>query len=741
MPEEQTDVISPSERKEDAVKHLKRILSVLLVVCMMLSLTACMGFRFGSKSSRGSDDNANFQRPEQNRWKIGTADDDTDSDDVETPEQLSMEDIQKMNGDTLVIDLYNNDGYLSSLIGKFYNKKVENMEDAVLSVRGIAGLLGLSKGCEFFCTYVCKDLQDYTYYKFQQRYGGYTLQYATMTIVVDPDGYTAGITSSFVPNVGVAEPEEGITAQEAENIVREKFERYQLTYYTDKTIRLAATINDNVYNCWVVFTNNPDSETNGVDMPYLEHYVTLDGTYALLVPSSSFIEDNSEITDNSAYFEGLQTEYETYELTLGTGDKRTVTVPISYNPKTGLYYLVDPERKIAAGSYPDMAFHYTINLTSASSKDGFSENNLFTYDSVIKVWDFYASHGLKSVDGFGTPVFVALGYCDSSGNDIDNACYFGINRGWACVAFSEANRWGNCLDMVGHEFTHGVTRESMRGMIYSNETGSINESYSDIMGNIIEMTTESTNDRNWQICEMTGQAIRDMSNPNRFRQPQFVGDAYYVTTVENPDFEYNDYGGVHVNNSLVGHIAYLLDEAGMSLEQQYAVWFKSIELLTPLSDYEDLHGILLFSLKINGLLQEYGPALNQAFADAGLNENWDKSYQYTSKTGCGRLTVPCDQETAAAKCKINFFDPKTYQYCGTVYPDSTDLVFTTLLPAGTYIIQLVIEMDGERKYINYYQNSWTSSDSLGTITIKDGEANETMRAAEAKQNKGRGKKK
>ena len=118
--------------------------------------------------------------------------------------QLTMEDIQAMNGDSTVIDIYNNDGYLSTLVGKYYEGKVNNYEDGVDSIKGIASLLGLTKGCEFFIVYAETDDDGYTYYTYQQRYGRNTLQYATLRICVDPQGYTAGLTCSFVPNAGTA---------------------------------------------------------------------------------------------------------------------------------------------------------------------------------------------------------------------------------------------------------------------------------------------------------------------------------------------------------------------------------------------------------------------------------------------------------------------------------------------------------------------------------------------------------
>ncbi|MFR5150968.1 MAG: hypothetical protein ACLTER_16730 [Ruminococcus sp.] len=56
-----------------------------------------------------------------------------------------------------------------------------------------------------------------------RRYGDLTLENAVLKIILDPQGYTAGLVSCFTPNVGMApEEESSITAKEAEQIVRNR---------------------------------------------------------------------------------------------------------------------------------------------------------------------------------------------------------------------------------------------------------------------------------------------------------------------------------------------------------------------------------------------------------------------------------------------------------------------------------------------------------------------------------------
>ena len=285
---------------------------------------------------------------------------------------------------------------------------------------------------------------------------------------------------------------------------------------------------------------------------------------------------------------------------------------------------------------------------------------------------------------------------------------------------SDANHSSDCVDVCGHEYTHGITRHSMQGIYYQNETGAINEAYSDIMGNLAEMSLDYTADRTWLHEERSGHYIRNLGNPNDREQPAYVGDVYYQPAVQSPDFSLNDYGGVHFNNSLLGHIAYLMDQTGMSFEQQISMWLTSIEIITPLSDYQDLHGALLFALKINGLLEEYGPALNRAFAQAGLNEDWSKSYLTATKKGYGRITFETDETIAANIAQAFFYNDENVMTMGI--PDTNGTV-SLLLPAGRYRIQFATLINDKVTSYIYTSTGWsTTGGAPATVTVTDGGA-------------------
>jgi Zn-dependent metalloprotease len=77
------------------------------------------------------------------------------------------------------------------------------------------------------------------------------------------------------------------------------------------------------------------------------------------------------------------------------------------------------------------------------------------------------------------------------------------------------------LDICGHEIAHGVTEYSAN-LVYSYQSGALNESFSDIFGESIEKFASGTND--WLMGDDigaggSGGALRSMSNPNAYGDP------------------------------------------------------------------------------------------------------------------------------------------------------------------------------------------------------------------------------
>ena len=571
--------------------------------------------------------------------------------------QLTAEDIVRLdNGDAEI--LYDDDGKVTFIRGRYSPEKVTDPEGAAASLNYVSGLLGLTKGALLFCVYKGIDYTTgYTYYLFLQRDGDVSVLNASIKIYVDPDGYTAALSCSFNPDTGIREETPGsITAADAERIVLETFPDDKLTLYPDYTIQASIMEKERNKHVWAVFTSNPDAKTGKSDMPYLQHFVSYTGRYEMNLPcytlETPLLEKDDALERRAkAMFEGYDRDSWTGDVKMHDGRTVRLTVPVARSRADGRYYLMDLDRMILVADYREVYFgsgEYIIS--SSDTNSGWKEKELIALYNIGRVYDYFDDHGYPSVDGSGIPMAILSGVCEPDGSAIDNAYFSGYQNGFGNFAISDINNTVECLDVMAHEYTHGITSYTMGGSAYVNELGAINEAFSDIMGNLCELTFAlndlsirngkttgqfdltgtspygSTDDPNpaypdWRIGEMGGKTYRDMSNPIVCQQPAFVGDAYYVLPTDHSNNLGNDYGGVHENSSLLGSIAWVMNEHGLNFERQYSLWMTAMNMMTPKSDYDDILQALIFARKSYGWEEEIDTWLTEAFAERGLLEH------------------------------------------------------------------------------------------------------------------------
>ncbi|MBJ7357991.1 M4 family metallopeptidase [Nocardioides sp.] len=118
-------------------------------------------------------------------------------------------------------------------------------------------------------------------------------------------------------------------------------------------------------------------------------------------------------------------------------------------------------------------------------------------------------------------------------------------------------------DVTGHELTHGVTDRTSE-LLYWGQSGAINESISDIMGEIVDHRTPTTGDSatDWRLAEDSSiGSIRDLADPTAEGHPDRTQSALYVDDLGDGEF-YGDNGGVHSNSGVSNKTAYLIMEGG-----------------------------------------------------------------------------------------------------------------------------------------------------------------------------------
>jgi hypothetical protein len=175
---------------------------------------------------------------------------------------------------------------------------------------------------------------------------------------------------------------------------------------------------------------------------------------------------------------------------------------------------------------------------------------------------FLDIHGRDSYDNAGAPM-----------RSVVHAFSAGAFWRGSYVIYGDSSTSGNfgpssgALDVVGHEWTHGVT-EFTSGLINQDESGALNEAFSDIIGTSIEFYAEDHNldpaatpdfwmgedvDLRSDPEEVPGG--RNLADPEEDGHPDHYSELVITT---------DDFGGVHTNNGIPNHAYYLLVNGGFN---------------------------------------------------------------------------------------------------------------------------------------------------------------------------------
>ena len=506
---------------------------------------------------------------------------------------------------------YSGDGTVTAFIGEpFYDGVIKDYDEAYKAVKSVYDRIGADETTKLELAEV-RSTEDNVCYTFLQMAGDIRVYGDAVKLITDNDGKAIGLVSAILPNVKAAPADVwGVTAEEAEAIIEDNYKEedvHVVAGATDQVLIPVPTVADLYCYAWVVYTENIYPQ---YDTAYLAHYVKSDGEYLYAIPISEPHNADARAGDITAFaFDKMEEAEWTGTVHHHDGREEEITVPVMKDTETGKTVLGDVKRKILCADYADYAFKETLTPRTLEDGASWDEGELLTYYNYIRVWDYYELTGWTGPDGFGTPSLLLMNLVYEDGRPIDNACYCGREKGFQIFAFN-AEKFGDCLDVLGHEFTHCVTGTTMTTNLYMNDYGAINEAMSDIMGNLIEMTFEDNPDGAWLIAENYGQPMRSLKDPNEYSQPGYFWDEYFVPNVEKIT-DLNDKGGVHTNSSLLNVISYKLYEAGMSNVDQDYFWTNVAIAMTPRTDFAQLAEILPWCMKSAGFPQ-YEEAVRKA---------------------------------------------------------------------------------------------------------------------------------
>lgn len=181
-------------------------------------------------------------------------------------------------------------------------------------------------------------------------------------------------------------------------------------------------------------------------------------------------------------------------------------------------------------------------------------------------------------------------------------------------------------DILGHELTHAFTA-SESGLIGLNESGALNESISDVFGELLDLTNGRGNDdptNRWWVGEEGPNGLPDarpMHNPPLKGLPDWVGSPLYYTGPE-------DGGGTHSNMGVNNKLCYLLTDGdtfrgfnvvGMGINNVAELYYEAnANLLVSSSGWVDLAAALRQSAINLGWSLSQRVNLDAAMAAVGI---------------------------------------------------------------------------------------------------------------------------
>lgn len=195
-----------------------------------------------------------------------------------------------------------------------------------------------------------------------------------------------------------------------------------------------------------------------------------------------------------------------------------------------------------------------VRANNASATGDADTDN--AYDLSGLTYDyFFGQHGRDSFDNAGATLLSTVHF----GVAFENAFWNGQRMVYG-DGFSRAD------DVVAHELTHAVT-ERTANLFYRRQSGALNESFSDIFGETVDLLNNTAIDDDsagarWRIGEdlsalLPGSApFRNMSDPTVYGDPGRVSDStnFWCGT--------GDGGGVHFNSGVPNHAFALMVDGG-----------------------------------------------------------------------------------------------------------------------------------------------------------------------------------
>ncbi len=514
----------------------------------------------------------------------------------------------------------------SFLADGFTDRRILDQDSALAAIGDVAGQLGISDVEKEFSEDREDTVEGNTYYRFYQQYEGIPVYGRSVVVAADADGESLVLSGNYAALEDV-ETEPQIDEAGALESVRQYYDGEEI-WTGVETLVIYAPDEKKPELAWSVDVSNGGIQENCLvsaqtgevlhtvlmtyfaDVEDVERDIhVFDAQKATTDVEKIFIDSKGNIYEEgeTAWIDEHGTPFTIY------GSYLNATLHDEYGNR------IDTDLTAAARLVSKNPFT-TIKPADTRSKKAVDVLTDVTlsyefFEKVLEHHSFDNSYGVINVV-----------INDFLGGDPTNADSWS-EKGFPVAVLRFGMENSLSLDTIVHEYTHAVER-SISNMEYEGESGALMDAYSDIFGEIVEEYSNQKNGNLKAQCDWIHSG-RNMISPHQGSQksPETYQGTYWVNTADTS--KSNDWGGVHHNNTVISHAAYLMNQGvgghfeALSTEELAHLFYETLYILPQDCSFSQFRSLLQTTAGIMNrqgrLSQDQVRCVSNAFFQVGVS--------------------------------------------------------------------------------------------------------------------------
>jgi Zn-dependent metalloprotease len=247
------------------------------------------------------------------------------------------------------------------------------------------------------------------------------------------------------------------------------------------------------------------------------------------------------------------------------------------------------------------------------------------YEYLGDVRDYFQNDlNRNSYDNLGSEIIGNV----NVGVDYMNAFWDGTQLAFGDGDGSIFSSFARSLDVIAHEFAHGVVQYTAN-LDYYSQSGALNESYSDVFGAVVtqRLLGQDAGTADW-LCgneimgpTLFGEALRSLRSPGTAYDNTLMGGDPQPAHMNDYYAGPGDSQGVHINSGIINR-AFFLVAYSIGTPKAARLWYHGLQNLWPTADFNDAADVLVDSarilVKIGDVPSGTTQTVRAAFKEVGL---------------------------------------------------------------------------------------------------------------------------